>query len=154
HLRMSNTLREDYQNAAEALAMQVASDPVAIERLVPPGAPTEPTARARAFIQDLGLRAHRRPLTATEEDQYLALFEEGATLAPGLDTFAAGVLLVVQTVLQSPHFLYRTELGQENVDGRTPLSGYELAAKLALSVTGSIPDEALLEAAEIGRAHV
>lgn len=150
HLRMSSTLREDYQNAAEALAMQVASDPAAIDRLMPPGAPTEPTARARAFIQDFGLRAHRRPLTTAEEDQYLALFDEGPALAPELDAFPAGVLLVIQTVLQSPHFLYRTELGQETVDGRIPLSGYELAAKLALAVTGSIPDDALLEAAAEG----
>lgn len=150
HLRISSTLRDDYQRAAEALALQVASDPDAIERLMPVGAPSEPTARAQAFIDDFGLRAHRRPLTTAEQEQYLQLFEQGPELAPELDAFSAGVLLVVQTVLQSPHFLYRTELGQENVDGRIALGGYELAAKLALATTGSIPDDELLDAAALG----
>jgi hypothetical protein len=47
-------------------------------------------------------------------------------------------------MLQSPHFLYRTELG----DPGTPLSGYEMAAKLSLWLRGTTPDDALLDAAE------
>ncbi len=150
HLRVATALREDYQAAAEALAMQVASDPSAVERLLPPGAPSEATERAQAFIDDFGLRAHRRPLTATERAQYLELFEKGPELLPELDAFSAGVALVIQTALQSPYFLYRTELGQESVDGRIALSGYELASKLALATTGSIPDDVLLDMAAAG----
>lgn len=149
-LRVTSTLRGDYQNAAEALAQQVASSTTAINRLVPQGAPTEPTARARAFINDLGLRAHRRPLTAAEADRYFALFQKGPELHPELSAFAGGVKLVVEAVLQSPFFLYRTELGQEPSGGRIPLTGYEVAAKLALAITGSGPDKLLLEAAASG----
>jgi mono/diheme cytochrome c family protein len=149
-LRVTSTLRGDYQNAAEVLAQQVASSTTAINRLVPQGAPTEATARARAFINDLGLRAHRRPLTATEADRYFALFQRGPELHPELSAFAGGVKLVVEAVLQSPFFLYRTELGQENTGGRIPLNGYEVAAKLALAVTGSGPDKILLDAAASG----
>jgi hypothetical protein len=149
-LRVTSTLRGDYQNAAEALAQKVASSTTAINRLVPQGAPTEPTARARAFIEDLGLRAHRRPLTATEADQYFALFQRGPELHPELSAFAGGVKLVIESVLQSPFFLYRTELGQETADGRVPLNGYEVAAKLALAITGSGPDQLLLDAAAAG----
>jgi hypothetical protein len=86
----------------------------------------------------------------TEADQYLALFQKGPELVDDLDDFAAGVMLVIQAALQSPHFLYRTELSQENVDGRLPLTGYEVAARLALAVTGSGPDDALLDAAASG----
>jgi hypothetical protein len=150
HLRVSSTLRGDYETAAEAVARQVASDPNAIARLMPQNAPVEATERARAFIESFGLRAHRRPLTATEAAQYLVLFQKGPELVADLDAFAAGVMLVIQAALQSPHFLYRTELSQENVNGRLPLSNYEVAAKLALAVTGSGPDDSLLDAAASG----
>jgi hypothetical protein len=150
-LRMSNALREDYERAAERLASQVVSDPAALARLLPTDAPVEPTARARAFIEDFGLRAYRRPLTAEEVSQYLTLFESAPELAPELDAFSAGVMLSIRLFLQSPFFLYRTELGQEADDrGRVALDGYEVAAKLALAVTGSIPDDALLAAAAAG----
>jgi hypothetical protein len=149
-LRVSATLREDYQSAAEAIARQVAGDPAALAKLIPQNAPSELTARARAFIESLGLRAHRRPLTPAESDQYLALFQKGPELVDDLDAFAAGAMLVIQAVLQSPHFLYRTELSQEVVSDRKPLNPYEVAAKVALSVTGSGPDDALLEAAASG----
>lgn len=149
-LRVTSTLRGDYQNAAEALAAQVAASNEAINKLVPPGAPEEPSARARAFIEDFGLRAHRRPLTAAEVDQYFTLFQRGPELAPELSAFAGGVKLVVESVLQSPFFLYRTELGQGASNGRVPLNGYEVAAKLALAITGSGPDELLLNAAASG----
>lgn len=149
-LRVTSTLRGDYQNAAEAIAAKVAASTTAINRLVPQGAPTETTARARAFINDLGMRAHRRPLTAGEADRYLALFQRGPELHPELNAFAGGVKLVVEAILQSPFFLYRTELAQDNAGGRIPLTGYEVAAKLALAITGSGPDKLLLDAAAAG----
>lgn len=149
-LRMSSSLREDYERAAEALASQVVNDPEALARLMPSDAPAEPTARARAFIESFGLRAYRRPLTAEEVSQYLTLFERAPELAPELDAFSAGVMLSIRLFLQSPFFLYRTELEQEEVNGRIALNGYEVAAKLALAVTGSIPDDALLAAAASG----
>ena len=101
----------------------------------------------RAFINDLGLRAHRRPLTATEADQYFALFQRGPELHPELSAFTGGVKLVVEAILQSPFFLYRTELEPATSGGRIPLTGYEVAAKLALAITGSGPDKTLLDAA-------
>jgi len=149
-LRMSGTLREDYERAAEALATRVVDDPDALARLIPADAPADPTERARVFIESFGLRAYRRPLTSEEVSQYLTLFEQGPELAPEREPFAAGALLAIRLFLQSPYFLYRTELGQEDVNGRIPLSGYEVASKLALAVTGSIPDEGLLEAAAAG----
>lgn len=149
-LWVSNTLRESYEAAAEALAAQVASSPQALAKLIPVDAPTEPAARARAFIESFGLRAYRRPLTEAEVSQYQSLFEQGAQLVPELEPFAAGVQLCIRLFLQSPHFLYRTELEQQKVGARIPLSGYEVAAKLALSITASAPDAPLLQAAAAG----
>ncbi|HEU5077186.1 MAG TPA: DUF1592 domain-containing protein [Polyangiaceae bacterium] len=149
-LRMSGTLREDYERAAEALAARVVDDPDALARLIPADAPSDPATRARAFVESFGLRAYRRPLSSAEVSQYLTLFEQAPELVPDRESFAAGVMLAIRLFLQSPHFLYRTELGQEELDGRIPLSGYEVASKLALAVTGSIPDDALLDAAAAG----
>jgi hypothetical protein len=149
-LWVSNTLRESYESAAEALAAQVAGSPQALAKLIPAGAPTEPAARAQAFIESFGLRAYRRPLTAAEVSQYQTLFQQGAQLLPELEPFAAGVALCIRLFLQSPFFLYRTELEQQSVDGRIPLSSYEVAAKLALSLTASIPDASLLQDAAAG----
>jgi hypothetical protein len=149
-LWVSNTLRESYESAAEALATQVASSPQALAKLLPANAPTEPAARAQAFIETFGLRAYRRPLTPPEVSQYQTLFQQGAQLVPELDPFAAGVALCIRLFLQSPYFLYRTELEQQNVGGRIPLSSFEIAAKLALSLTASIPDATLLQDAAAG----
>jgi len=150
-LRMSSSLREDYQRAAEALAARVVNDPAALARLIPADAPDEPTARARAFIESFGPRAYRRPLTDEEVSQSLSLFEQAPELVPELDAFSAGVMLNISLFLQSPFFLYRTELGQEqDGSGRVVLNGYEVATKLALAVTGSIPDDTLLAEAAAG----
>lgn len=104
-LRMSGTLREDYERAAEALASQVVEDPAALARLMPADAPADPTARARAFLESFGLRAYRRPLTEQEVSQYLTLFEQASELAPDLEPFSAGVMLSIRLFLQSPYFL-------------------------------------------------
>jgi hypothetical protein len=60
--------------------------------------------------------------------------------------FANGAALVIRGMLQSPHFLYRTELGPAG----DPLTGYEVAAKLSFWLLGTTPSDALLDSAERG----
>jgi hypothetical protein len=56
---------------------------------------------------------------------------------------------VITAFLQSPHFLYRTELGRrEGEDFR--LTAYELAAGLSYLIWQTTPDDALLDAAARG----
>ena len=54
-------------------------------------------------------------------------------------------------MLQSPSFVYLAELGTQGADGQYHLSGYELAAKLSLFLTGTAPDDLLWSAAEQGK---
>jgi hypothetical protein len=147
-LSVADTLRVDYQAAAEALALRVARDPAALARLLPANAPAEPRARALAFIRDFGRRAYRRPLADQEVTDYTALFNQGGTLIPGIDAFAAGAQLVLEAMLQSHHFLYRTELTA--AAGRVRLGDHEIAAKLSFALIGSMPDEPLFAAAAAG----
>jgi hypothetical protein len=57
--------------------------------------------------------------------------------------FLKGAELVMRAMLQSPFFLYRTEMGATG----QPLSGYEMAAKLSLWLRGTTPSDALLDSA-------
>src|SRR5262249_33781405 len=65
---------------------------------------------------------------------------------------AAGMRMVVQAMLLSPHFLYRTELGPEGAPPRAdaPLTQYELASQLSFLFTATRPDDELLPAADRG----
>lgn len=91
------------------------------------------------LVRDFGLRAFRRPLDDEEVDRLATLFDAGGS-------FEVGARLVVQAMLQSPDFLYRPELGDE--DGR--LTGYETASRLSYFLWATMPDDELLRAAAEG----
>ena len=85
---------------------------------------------------------------------HVGLFNQGPTLYPGVDAFKAGASLVIQAMLQSPYFLYRTELGTAAAGAATvALNDWEVGAKLALAITNTIPDDTLLAAAAAGKLH-
>jgi hypothetical protein len=145
-LSVSADLFRDYQTAAEAVAARVARDAELLAMFAPAGA-GDARARAEAFIDELGLRAFRRPLSAAEVERALALFDKGAMLIGSGDAFADGAELVLSYFFQSPHFLYRTELSSAVEDGRIALSGYEIATRLSYGLTNTMPDDVLFEAA-------
>ncbi len=136
--------------AAEALAKLVTGDAARLARLVPAGAPTSGTERARATIVDLGLRTYRRPLSSAEVDGYLALYNTGAALDTA-DTFRGGMSLVIETLLQSPHFLYRVESSSQPDGTKIWLSGYEVATRLSYALWNTTPPKELLDAAGAGQ---
>lgn len=101
---------------------------------------------ARAFVERFAGRAFRRPLQASDRDGLLVVYDGGR--ADG-GTHADGVRAIIEAVLQSPSFLYRTELGTPAGD-RFELTPFELADVLSLFLRDSLPDEALLRAAAEG----
>ena len=125
----------DYQAAAEEVAQMVTSDPALLSKLY---AGTD----GAGFIASVGRRLFRRPLAAAEVARLQPLFDMGATSG----SFAMGAEMVLAAMLQSPHFLYRTELGSAG----SALSGSEVAAKLSLWLRDTSPDLVLLDAAESG----
>lgn len=137
---VSEGLVDNYLRAAESLAARAAEN---LETLVLCD-PADGTSCAHQFIRTFGRRAWRRPLEEDEVARLSALFETG-------DDFADGVRLTLQAMLQSPYFLYRVELGgPPGTDGRRQLGGYELASKLSYLLWDTMPDDALLDAAERG----
>ena len=153
-LFVTEQLRSQLFDASEKLADKVTGDSVALARLVPANAPTDAAGRAKAFITSFGQRAFRRPLTDAEVTTHVGLFNKGPTLYPGVNAFNAGASLVIQAMLQSPYFLYRTELGTAAAGAsKVALNDWEVGAKLALSITNTIPDDTLLAAAAQGTLH-
>jgi len=153
-LYVTEQLRQQLADAAEKLADKVTGDAAALARLVPSDAPTDTAGRGRAFVTSFGQRAFRRPLTGAEITTHVGLFNQAPTLYPGVDAFKAGASLVIQAMLQSPYFLYRTELGTAAAGASlVALDDYEVAAKLALALTNTMPDDALFAAAAAGQLH-
>jgi hypothetical protein len=104
------------------------------------GAPT--TSCATSFIQAFGRTTFRTTLAATDPRvvSYSNLFMAGSSNADGAQA-------VVAAMLQSPYFLYRSELGTAS-GGTFALTPYEVATELAYTLTGTTPDSTLLAAAD------
>lgn len=131
---------DQYMAAAERLAEQAMARPQAL-------LPCEPAEIgedecARQFIANFGARAYRRPLLDAELERFQALYAAGKA---GGD-FSNGIRLVVQSALQSPHFLYHIELAADG--GR--LSDHRIAARLSYFLWDTMPDAALFAAADAG----
>jgi hypothetical protein len=99
----------------------------------------------RETVAQLGRRILRRPLSAAELDSYTGLYASGPT-AGDLDT---SLQVALQTLLESPDFLYRPELGTPGPD--PVLAPYERATRLSYLLWASTPDDLLLDAAEAGQ---
>jgi hypothetical protein len=148
---LSATATEQFDTAAFDLAHQALSNTATRGSLVgcaPAG--TTDDACARTFLTAFGRRAWRRDLTSDELGRYATI----ATTAAGmLNDFWGGLEYGLAGLLDSPHFLYREELG--TTDPTTPtrrvFSGYELASRLSFLVTNSTPDDQLLDAAKSGK---
>ena len=125
-----------FQTAAETLAAQVTATDAALAKVY---SGTDPA----GFITTLGRRVYRRPLTTAEQSTYTTLYNMGSSLTGTRSTFAKGASLVIRAMLQSPYFLYRTEMGASGA----ALSGYEIAAKLSLWLRGTTPADTLLDSA-------
>lgn len=143
-LVVSPLLADQARRAAEEIAEAAFKDPSA---LLPCDAASGDAACAGKFIESFGKRAFRRPLSGDDQARYLALY----TKVAAEDGFLEGVKTVVIAMLQSPHFLYRSELGGEAKDGIVTLAPHEVAAELSYLFWGTMPDAELFAAADAGK---
>jgi len=84
------------------------------------------------FIRTFGRKAFRRPLDEVEVKRYVALFAQEKD-------FLNGAQVVVETMLQSPHFLFHLAPG-----------AYGVASRLSYFLWDTLPDEGLFQATERG----
>lgn len=136
---------EGYLRASEAIVEAIQQDPAARQRwLTCEGGDEEGC--ARSILEGLLPLAFRREVDPAEVEALLAPFRAATALDLGFETAMATSL---RAVVVSPDFLFRTAgagaVGEG--EGEVPLSGNELATRLAALVWGSVPDAELLEAA-------
>jgi hypothetical protein len=110
------------------------------------------TTCAQTFIQAFAKKAYRRPVDSTEVTNLMKVYTQGA-----MQDYATGVSQMIQTVLISPSFVYRTELGPSTLtadaSGKFPdttLTAYEIGSQLAFLLKGSLPDDQTIAAADNG----
>jgi hypothetical protein len=134
-----------YQTAARLAAQQAVTSQLGT--FLPCGA-TPPDACVDTFIRHRVSRAFGRPLTDTEAQGLMGVYKAGVVDGP-----AVGARLVIEAALQSPSFLYRTELGAPRAGGpvgKVPLTPHEIATALSFALLDSVPDDTLWQRAEDG----
>ncbi|MBM3784595.1 MAG: DUF1592 domain-containing protein [Acidobacteria bacterium] len=91
---------------------------------------------AKRILRTVLQRAYRRPVTEADLSQPMRFYSQG------------GLEMALRAVLTSPQFLFRIERDPAGVNGPYWISDLELATRLSFFLWSSIPDEALLAAAE------
>ncbi len=107
------------------------------------GARCETFECAETFVASFTRLAFRGGHTQADIDALMTVLHSGEDVTDGIQ-------LVIERVLQSPKFLYQVERAAPGNDDIARLSGLSIAEKLASFLWNSIPDEALLDAAESG----
>ncbi|RYZ06263.1 MAG: DUF1592 domain-containing protein [Myxococcales bacterium] len=143
-LIVSNQTAGELDQAGKAAGAAVSG--AALATMLPCSASAPDATCAGQFLDKYGKRLFRRALTADEKTKYLALFTQAST-AKG---FPAGIAWLTRALVQSPHVVYRREIGTAQ-NGTYQLTPAELATELAYDYTGTAPSEALLAKAEAGQ---
>ena len=139
-LVVSKQTARELDETATNLASAVSG--AALGQLLPCATSAPDAACAGQFIDQYGKRLFRRPVTAEERTRYLGFFQTAS--AQG---FAQGIGWLTRALVESPSFVYRSEIGA--VDGqKRRLSPHEIATELAYTFTGTTPSDALLAEAD------
>ncbi len=139
-------LVEKYADSAALLAQEIEAR--GFDALVDCNSDEQNRACAEKFVRDFGLRAYRRPLTQDEEKSFLLLYDRAAPTFGHEPALGA----ILESMLQSPQFLYRIEApNSETSSDVVALGPYELASRLSYFLWGSMPDEQLLAEAAANR---
>lgn len=98
-------------------------------------------------LADLALLIWRRPILEEESQRITALYQQAIAEEAGPE---AAARLILQAMLVSPHFLYRSELGEQQSDGSYLLTDWELASALSYMLWRKPPDAELRQLAANG----
>lgn len=139
---------EHFQKAAGVIAAAIVGTPATLDEIAPCAAGAVPGDCAKNLVQKFGALAYRAPITdSVDIARHLQLFDVGSATS-----YAHGVEMLLQGMLQSPRFLYRVEIGTTEKISETAvkLSGSELAARLSYTLWDSPPNDELNQAVAAG----
>jgi Protein of unknown function (DUF1588)/Protein of unknown function (DUF1592)/Protein of unknown function (DUF1585)/Protein of unknown function (DUF1587)/Protein of unknown function (DUF1595) len=142
---VATRITADHFERYQTLASNAADDVVANFAALSGCADTADTACATGYLQKAARRLFHGTLEAADstrlDDLYTSLASTDANVA--LST-------AVQWTLLSPRFLFLVEFGQSAGAERSELNGSEVAGRLAAFFWRTVPDEAMLTAADAG----
>jgi hypothetical protein len=109
------------------------------------------TTCANTFVASFAQKAYRRPLDSGEVTNLMKVYAQGA-----MQDYKTGIKLMIEAIIISPSFIYRTELGPTataDASGKYPdttMTPYEVASQIGFTLLGTLPDAELLSAASSG----
>jgi hypothetical protein len=145
-LAVSSVLLESYNRVAEQVAAEVL-------RKSSDFLPCAPAALGTGtcldqFLDSVGRKAWRRPLTEAEVARLRKLHTDAAAAAGPEE----GLKMLVQGLVLSSNFLHRIELGEAPAaNGTIALTDHELASALSYMLWDAPPDAALMDLAGRGK---
>lgn len=143
---ISSLAVEQYEAAAYAIAEQVAAaGPIRDRNITCTPSAIRDDACAQSVLANRGALLFRRALTADELDRLTGVSGQAAD---SLGDFYEGLTFGFAGLLTSPHFLFRTEVGEDDPtnEGTLRYSNSQLASRLSYLFWNTTPDEALLAA--------
>lgn len=143
-LVVGNQQARELDTASKAVGAAVSG--AALATLLPCSSANQDATCAGQFLDTYGKKLFRRALSADERTKYLGLFTQ-ASAAKG---FAGGIDYLTRALVQSPHAVYRREIGVSQ-NGVYQLTPSEVATQLAYDFTGTTPTDELLAQAEAGQ---
>ena len=155
-LFLQSSLMERYIGAAQSiLELALPAEPSSaihwrtreIIYIETPGAYVGEDKAAEAVLANFMGRAYRRPTESMEVKQAVAQFTQAR--AEGL-SYESAIKQVLQTVLISPKFLLRVEVGRDGKESY-PVSDFELASRLSYFLWATMPDQELFDLAKEGK---
>lgn len=138
---------EQYENATYAVLDQVWPDAARRTALVGCTPTSSTDACVTDFLSSFASKAWRRPASAEEVAALVAVTSD---LEGDLGSTEDALKYAAAAVLQSPHFLFRIEIGVEDpaTPGLLKYTSWEMASRLSYLLTASPPDDALVALAE------
>jgi hypothetical protein len=141
---VTTLIASQYMAAAQKLATTATAK---IQSLAPCAGTAPEDKCAKDTIIAFGKKAYRRPLTDAEVGRLTGIFTTQRAGAGA--SFQSAMSIVLQVILQAPSFINHMEYGDaaRAKDGVAPLTGYEVASRLSYALWGTMPDQALFDAA-------
>jgi hypothetical protein len=143
----SDTTARNYMDSAHTTAVSAVAQ---LDALL--GCAATTAGCVETFIKTKVARAFRRPIADAEVADMRALYDLGAAGATG--GAAEGMRVLLEYVLQSPAFLWRTELAGADpahpASSPQPLGPFELAGSMSFLFLNSAPDDGLWSKATAG----
>lgn len=144
-LSVSTAFASGIEKASKSAGVEVSTEP-RLSSLLPCASQADISC-ANTYLDTYGRLLFRRDMSQDEKDRYLSIFDD----FPSIE-FPMWVQVTTSGLLQSPHVLYRSELGVESEDeeGLFLLTAHEIATALSYTYTGGPPSAELLDEADAG----